>query len=126
MEHGERIPAAEAVELFEDFAACTIIEELIATIRSAGGFAGGPSSNEPPIRLAWGERDRTLPFARYGRPFAELVQGAEIAMLRGVGHVPMYDDPALVADTIIEVTSAVDAAYDTAAATLEPEGGTTT
>jgi alpha-beta hydrolase superfamily lysophospholipase len=121
MEHGDRIPAAEAVQLFEDFAECTIIEELIATIRSNGGFDGGPLSTGAPIRLAWGERDRTLPFGRYGRPFAARIQGAEIAMLRGVGHVPMYDDPALVADTIIEVTSAVDATYD-AAATLRTRG----
>jgi hypothetical protein len=31
-------------------------------------------------------------------------------MLPGVGHLPMYDDPRLVARTILELTSSVDAA----------------
>lgn len=125
MEHADRIPALEAVELLDDFAGCTIIEELIASIRSDGGFAGEMPSTAAPIRVAWGERDRTIPFERYGRPMAALVPGAELVMLHGVGHVPMYDDPALVSRAILEVTGPIDAAADTAAANTEPKEATT-
>jgi len=34
--------------------------------------------------------------------------GAELIHLRGVGHVPMSDDPARVAELILEVTADVD------------------
>ena len=44
------------------------------------------------------------------RGFIDLVPGAEMVMLPGVGHVPMYDDPRHVADSILHVTTAADAA----------------
>jgi pimeloyl-ACP methyl ester carboxylesterase len=56
-----------------------------------------------------------LTFADYGTPLLERVPGAELVMLPGVGHVPMSDDPALVANTILEVTAAVAAPATTEA-----------
>ena len=53
-----------------------------------------------PVRIVWGASDRTLPFARYGRPLLSALDGAELVFLAGVGHVPMIDDPAAVAATI--------------------------
>jgi pimeloyl-ACP methyl ester carboxylesterase len=35
--------------------------------------------------------------------------GAELVRLDGVGHVPMSDDPAAVAELILQVTQAADA-----------------
>jgi pimeloyl-ACP methyl ester carboxylesterase len=40
----------------------------------------------------------------------ERLPGAELIRLRGVGHVPMSDDPITVAKLILEVTRAVDTA----------------
>jgi pimeloyl-ACP methyl ester carboxylesterase len=40
----------------------------------------------------------------------ERLPGAELIHLRDVGHVPMSDDPARVAELILEVTTAVDRA----------------
>jgi alpha-beta hydrolase superfamily lysophospholipase len=105
MEHGDRIPVAEAIDLFDDYAACTIVEDLLATLHFDAGFADDLAGVEAPIRIAWAERDRTIPFASYGQPYAELIPGAEIVTLPGVGHVPMYDDPALVVQTILDVTT---------------------
>ncbi|MGI8814455.1 MAG: alpha/beta fold hydrolase [Pseudonocardia sp.] len=61
-----------------------------------------------PVRIAWAERDRTIPYRRYGHPMRAKVPGAEFITLPGVGHVPMSDDPRLVARTILEMTGAVD------------------
>ena len=58
-----------------------------------------------PVRIAWGERDRTLPFGDYGAPWLEQLPEAEFVELPGCGHVPMYDDPQLVADTILAQTT---------------------
>jgi pimeloyl-ACP methyl ester carboxylesterase len=105
MERGDRIPAPDAVELFDDYANCTIVEQLLATLHFDGGFRAQMAHVEVPIRIAWGDRDRTIPFERYGRPLLTTVPRAERVVLAGVGHVPMYDDPALVADTILETTA---------------------
>jgi pimeloyl-ACP methyl ester carboxylesterase len=110
MERGDRIPVRDAVELFDDHAKCTIVEELLATLHFDGGFRAQMAHVKVPIRIAWGDRDRTIPFERYGRPLLTALPQAEHVVLAGVGHVPMYDDPALVADTILQTTAAAGVA----------------
>ena len=43
-----------------------------------------------------------------------LMPGAELVRVPGIGHVPMYDEPAEVARLILEVTAACDAAEESA------------
>ena len=59
-----------------------------------------------PVRIAWGTRDRIIPLERYSPRLRRLVPQAELVELPGLGHVPMSDDPELVARTILEVTAA--------------------
>jgi pimeloyl-ACP methyl ester carboxylesterase len=105
--HPERVSDADLREMIENMVSCPLLDALLA----------GQARMEPmtdfdvalcPVRIAWAERDRILPYRRYGRPMANVVRGAEFSLLPGVGHVPMYDDPRLVARTILELTSAVD------------------
>jgi pimeloyl-ACP methyl ester carboxylesterase len=51
-----------------------------------------------------------IPFGGFGSAMLERLPGAELIRLRGVGHVPMSDDPAGVAELILQVTAAVDGA----------------
>jgi pimeloyl-ACP methyl ester carboxylesterase len=67
-----------------------------------------PVVRDYPVRLVWGDRDRVIPFAGFGSVMLERLPGAELIHLRGVGHVPMSDDPARVAELILEVTTDVD------------------
>jgi pimeloyl-ACP methyl ester carboxylesterase len=67
-----------------------------------------PAERDYPVRLVWAERDRILPFKHFGSPMLERLPGAELIRLSGVGHVPMSDDPARVAELILDVTRAVD------------------
>jgi pimeloyl-ACP methyl ester carboxylesterase len=53
-----------------------------------------------PITLAWSEKDVLFPPDLYGARARELMPGAEYVLLEGVGHIPMLDDPPLVAETI--------------------------
>jgi pimeloyl-ACP methyl ester carboxylesterase len=69
-----------------------------------------PEDRDYPVRLVWGERDLMLPFKHFGSPMLERLPGAELIRLSGVGHAPMSDDPARVAELILEVTRAVDSA----------------
>ena len=56
-----------------------------------------------PVLIAWGSRD-TLLLPRQGPRFLRRIPHAEHRPLRGLGHVPMWDDPELVASTIVEFT----------------------
>ncbi|ETK33105.1 alpha/beta fold hydrolase [Microbispora sp. ATCC PTA-5024] len=60
-----------------------------------------PAPPKVPITLAWGEHDRLLP------PYRQAVRaarwaGQRVKILQGCGHLPMSDDPALVARIVIE------------------------
>ena len=108
MAHGNRVSRQELAAMIEASVGCTAFEGFIAWIRSAQPIARGPSSAPYPVRIAWAERDRVIPFARYGKPYLAAIPEAEHVTLRGVGHVPTFDDPRLVARTILEVTRRAD------------------
>lgn len=104
-ERGDLMTAAEMAASFDDLAACTIFEDFVHSVHTDGGIAEGIDVSAQPIRIAWGANDRVLPFKRYGQPMLDLLPGADHVMLPGVGHVPMWDDPQLIARTILEVTA---------------------
>ncbi len=103
MENGDRVPGAEVPGLFDDLEGCAMLDEFLAGARAQDAFAPLASASCP-IRLAWAEHDRTIPWARYGVPMRARLPGAEVVRLPGCGHVPMWDDPELVVRTILQVT----------------------
>jgi pimeloyl-ACP methyl ester carboxylesterase len=104
LRHGERVPLDDVVE---DMKACEVIPVLLEEHVDKRGF-DPLSVPGVPIRIAWAQHDWILPWRRFGAPLVKQITGAEVIMLPGVGHTPMYDDPHLVADTILRVTTAVD------------------
>jgi pimeloyl-ACP methyl ester carboxylesterase len=54
-----------------------------------------------PVTLAWGELDRLVAPPRPERRPA----GARYLVLPGVGHTPMWDDPELIAETLLQGSS---------------------
>jgi pimeloyl-ACP methyl ester carboxylesterase len=98
-EHADRLTTAQTAAIFEDMAGCDVLAELIGGARESGPIK--TLSAPCPIRVVWGALDRTLPFARYGRPMVAALPGAELEVLAGVGHVPMIDDPEATADAIL-------------------------
>jgi pimeloyl-ACP methyl ester carboxylesterase len=58
-----------------------------------------------PVTIAWGDKDRILPPSQAVRARARLPRAQHVA-LPGCGHVPMSDDPDLVASTILATTRA--------------------
>ncbi|MFD1659979.1 alpha/beta fold hydrolase [Streptomyces caeni] len=54
-----------------------------------------------PVTVAWGTRDRLL-VRRQGVRAKQIVPRARLVRLPGCGHVPMNDDPALVARVILD------------------------
>jgi pimeloyl-ACP methyl ester carboxylesterase len=96
---GERIPAAAAAQIVRDSVGCPVYFELMDAIMRDGpprSFDGVST----PVLLVWGTRDRILPVKRYSERLRQMLPDAEWAELDGLGHVPMSDDPELVARTI--------------------------
>lgn len=60
-----------------------------------------------PVLIAWGSRDLLLP-KRQGPRFVRELPKAEFRLMRGVGHMPMADDPHLIATTISDFVHAQD------------------
>lgn len=106
VERGDRIPADMVDVLLEDLRGCTAVPEVIAAARRDGPIAPFDSIGQP-VCVAWPQHDRIIPYRRYGAPMVERIPGAEVVHLEGCGHVPMFDDPNLVAKTILDTTTRV-------------------
>ncbi|MGV9807010.1 alpha/beta fold hydrolase [Micromonospora chersina] len=65
-------------------------------------FAGAPTV---PVTVAWGTRDRILPYRQAALARTRLPTARHLD-LTGCGHVPMHDDPELVASVILDTTGA--------------------
>ncbi len=93
---GERVSPHELVELIDDMLGCAVRDDLFSTNEKLEAL-------EPtcPITVAWAEYDRIFPVAAYTPRAHLLLPSAHHIVLDGVGHVPMFDDPQLVADTIL-------------------------
>ena len=56
-----------------------------------------------PVTVLWGTRDLILPVTGAARVH-ERLPAARVERLAGLGHVPMLDDPAMVASALLEAT----------------------
>ena len=108
MEHGDRVPEPAFRAFLTAMSNCEILPGLLRTMGRDGPIAAFEASM--PIRIAWCDRDRVIPFSRYGESFVKRVRGAELTMVHGAGHVPLYDDPEQIVEKIVDVTSSVDSA----------------
>ncbi len=121
MEHGDRMPADE---FRYSLRAMVKSRAFLGLLRTMGrdGPIGAISPARIPIRIAWSEHDRVIPFEKYGVHIMNSIAGAQKTIVRGAGHVPMYDEPEQVVAQILEVTAeterreAADAAPDSLAA----------
>jgi pimeloyl-ACP methyl ester carboxylesterase len=102
--HGERVSPAELLAFADDIIGCEIAEDLLATPAQLAPLDPPPC----PITLAWSGQDRLFPVDVFGARARELIPGARFIVLDDVGHVPMFDDPQLVAQTILAATAASD------------------
>jgi pimeloyl-ACP methyl ester carboxylesterase len=94
--HPERIPAATARELILSWVDADGYEGANRAMRT---HVFDPSGYpDIPVTLAWGEHDRLVAPPRPERRPA----GARFLVLPDVGHTPTWDDPELVARTLLD------------------------
>ncbi|MEU0374140.1 alpha/beta fold hydrolase [Streptomyces sp. NPDC006283] len=71
------------------------------TLAAGGAVLFTDDVRDVPVTIAWGSRDRLL-LRRQGVRAKHVIPGARLVRLPGCGHVPMSDDPALVARVLLD------------------------
>ncbi|MET9257644.1 alpha/beta fold hydrolase [Streptomyces sp. NPDC003717] len=99
---GRRSPEAVVAETL----ALARAEGFAETLRAGRGVRFTDDVIGPPVTVAWGSRDRLL-LPRQGIRAKRALPHARLIRLPACGHVPMNDDPALVARVILDGTRAV-------------------
>ena len=96
---GRRDPAAVVAET-RAMRESTGFEAALAAGRGRTLFTGGLDERIP-VTIGWGTRDRVL-LRRQGERAKRMIPHARLVRLPGCGHVPMSDDPRLVARTMLD------------------------
>jgi len=94
--NGAALSADHALRLTDDMLGCQIAEDLLATDEHFAPLHPAPC----PITIAWCELDRIFAEGEFGARARERVPSARYVVLKGVCHVPMLDNPRLVATVI--------------------------
>jgi pimeloyl-ACP methyl ester carboxylesterase len=97
-----RVDAQDGIQELRSFAGSRGFQPTLGSI--APRSASGLSRIDVPVRIVFGTRDVML--GSFVSPrFAALIPQADLVALPGVGHVPMADDPRLVAQAILDFTA---------------------
>jgi pimeloyl-ACP methyl ester carboxylesterase len=102
MRHGELISPADAVDLSLDPLDCTLVNDVLASLRAGRAHVEDLDQVAAPTLIAWAELDRILPHATCSARFQRELTNAQFRVMPGVGHVPMWDDTRLVVKTITD------------------------
>lgn len=98
VEHGDRVPADTMVEAFGGVKAAP---GYWSTTRHAINWRCPSAAQLPcPVTVAWGEHDRLLLTGPQSARARERLPSARHVTLDDCGHLPAWDDPALVAEVV--------------------------
>lgn len=100
MYHGELVPPAEVVEMMGAALECTVFERVLDALVSDRARLEGLGDVDAPTLVVWPRHDRMLPMSMHAQRFRAEIPGVEFQVLEGVGHVPTWDEPQLVASLI--------------------------
>ena len=94
-----RVPRPDAAQTIRGVADASDAFEEILAYQATHTYV--PRPIDVPVTIAWGTRDGLL-LPRQGPRAERLIPGSRLVPLRGCGHVPTWDDPALVAQLILD------------------------
>jgi pimeloyl-ACP methyl ester carboxylesterase len=94
-----RVPGPEAQSVMRDVWDAPAMAPALAAFEHYD-FHTPAQLAHVPMTIAWGSRDRLLPYGRQAPRARRLLPWARHVTLAGLGHTPFYDDPGVVAHTI--------------------------
>ncbi len=118
MARGHLVPAEEAVLLTRSSIRCAIVDDVFKTMRDGTGRVVDLDRVNVPTLVVWGDKDRLLPMKHHADRFRNEIPDVRFEVLHGLGHTPMWDDPARVAMAIGDFAAEVSAAANGQAASV--------
>ncbi|WP_205697626.1 alpha/beta fold hydrolase [Conexibacter sp. SYSU D00693] len=100
MLHGELVQPADAAAMTRSSTKCEVVDLVYGAIRDGSAILADLGDVPAPVIVAWARHDRILPLERHAPRFRNEIKDVDFRILEGCGHVPMWDDPALVVKTI--------------------------
>jgi pimeloyl-ACP methyl ester carboxylesterase len=100
MYHGELVPPADVMEMMTGALRCQVFERVLDALVSGRARLEGLGDVGAPTLVAWPRHDRMLPMPLHAPRFRAEIPGVQFTVLEGVGHVPTWDQPQLVASLI--------------------------
>lgn len=101
--HADRMTTAQSIDAIDDIIGCTVdVDDFLGSSEQIAPLDPLPCS----VTIAWSGNDAIVPVPLCDKIARERIPRASYTTLPGVGHVPMVDDPGLVAGTILAVTGA--------------------
>ena len=105
LRHGEKLTPSEALDLALRSIRCEIADRAIAGLRTNRILALAELDRIAcPVLLASPQFDRILPPERHAPRLRREIPGVEARTLLGCGHVPMWDDPELIARLVLSTS----------------------
>lgn len=101
--HGDRLTQEQSMQTLDDIAGCSLDpDDLLCSDEQIAALDPLPC----PVTIAWSGNDEIILVPACDKVAHERIPMASFTTLPGVGHDPMVDNPALVAETILNTTSA--------------------
>jgi pimeloyl-ACP methyl ester carboxylesterase len=99
-----RLSADDARKMIDGARSCAVTKDALALAGSEQMF-GDLAAIDCPIRVLYGTGDRIVRWPSHYVRLKRILPDADYVALEGLGHLPMWDDPDLVARRILEVTA---------------------
>jgi pimeloyl-ACP methyl ester carboxylesterase len=102
MRHAERMTAGQAVQMARASIDCSITGAVTEAMATGSAALSGLTAITVPTLIGWPQHDRVVPASLHGKRFADEIRDVQMRTLPGVGHIPTYDDPQLIVETITD------------------------
>ncbi len=97
---GRKVPPEAALAMFRGVKGCSIVTDVLGLLGQDEPFELGPITC--PVQILYGTQDRILRWPGHYHHLRTQLPHAEWIALEGLGHVPMWDSPSVVANAILE------------------------
>ena len=125
MTRGHLMPAEEAVLMTRSSIRCAVVQDVFTTMRDGTGRVVDLDQVKVPTLVLWGDKDRLLPMERHSARFRREIPGVRFEVMPGLGHTPMWDDAAQIAEMIAGFAAAAAQATNGQAASVTGAGSGT-
>jgi pimeloyl-ACP methyl ester carboxylesterase len=99
-----RVTAFDAMTMFTGALGCAVTQDVLELARTEGGFSD-LGTIDCPVRILYGTKDRIVRWPSHYVRMKQILPDAEYLALDGLGHLPMWEAPDLVARRILEVSA---------------------